>query len=92
MRVRRRTGWRLAACTLLILPSPVVLGSVASANCLTTLHATPQAVQSGGTVAISGTNYRGGPFVDGVEIRLDRRNNPAIATIPNLIVENSRCA
>ena len=35
---------------------------------------------------------RGGPFVDGVEIRLDRRNNPAIATIPNLIVENSRCA
>ena len=44
MRFRRRTGWRLGACTLLVLPSPVVLGSVASAGCLTALQAMPQVV------------------------------------------------
>ena len=80
-RIGRKT-WRLAAGGLLVVASPVALGSVAGAECLATLHARPVTVQPGSTVTLYGTNYLGRESVgsSAIRIRMDTRAGPVIAS------------
>ena len=80
MRRRCSWRWRLAAAALVVLGSPVALGSVASAGSLATLHATPFQVQPGGTVLLLGKNYSSSASSSNIEIRLDGRQGPVLAS------------
>jgi hypothetical protein len=70
----------VAAGALLVLSSPVAFESVASANCLATLHATPRIVQAGSTVNLFGRNYGSIVTHSDIEIHLDGRTGRVIAS------------
>ena len=83
MRQMSRTRRRLAAGAFLIVAGPVALGSVAYAcQSLATLHANPPSAAAGGTVSLFGKNYSSASTSTNIEIRLDGREGPVIASFP----------
>lgn len=81
MRRRCSSHWRLAVAVFVVLASPGPLGSTASAAALGILHAKPRLVQPGGTVIVIGKGYSSSPGSSNIEIRLDGRQGPIIASI-----------
>ena len=83
MRQSSKFQRRLAAGAFLIVAGPVALGSVAYAcQSLATLHANPSSAVAGGTVNVTGKNYSSATSSTPVQIRLDDRDGPILATFP----------
>ena len=81
MRQMSRTRRRLAAGAFLIVAGPVALGSVAYAcQSLATLHANPRSAAAGSTVTLFGKNYSSSASSSNIDIHLDARSGPVIAT------------
>ena len=81
MRQMSRTRRRLAAGAFLIVAGPVALGSVAYAcQSLATLHANPRAAAAGSSVTLFGKNYSNSATSTNIEVHLDSRSGPVIAS------------
>lgn len=80
MRRRCSSRWRLAVAACVALASPLPFASGASAGALATLHAIPQQVQAGGTITVFGRNYSSNAAASDIEIRLDGREGPVVAS------------
>jgi hypothetical protein len=82
MRRASITGWRLAAVAVVIPSGLLALSRPASAAALATLHVKQETVAAGSTVTLLGQNYSTQASASDIEIRLDGRDGPIIATIP----------
>lgn len=79
-----RTGRNLCVAAFGVVVAPLLVGSVAYAcTNLSNLQANPGSGAAGATIRVTGSNFRTEVGVSGpVEIQLDSRSGPVIATLP----------
>lgn len=90
MRRYDQTKRRLCIGAFAVVAAPVVLGSVAFAcTNLANLQANPTSGAAGTTIKLTGSNYKNDATAGPVEIRMDSRTGPVLATLPTSSINNT---